>query len=182
MAKQKRDYEYEYLRKFLYFNGEDKHETEIFYILDKIRKYQSKLIIKLLDEFFAKNNITVNTPYDELQTFIKLYISNIKMPDESRQNPSIITGQTDMNAAILPMLITLTQQVSQLQAQSMNARVAPFPVSQKKELDVETQRTSEIIPHEEASHAFLDSGDEDEEDDDESLLQMVKGFQSMVSE
>lgn len=167
-----------YLRKFIYFDDKDPHQRELFNMLDKVRYYQSRLVVKLLDNFFKKNNITANTPYDKVQMIVKLFINDMEAPEEQSSEGTASNTQNDLSSALLSIAMAINGQISSNGIPASATVTAKQEKSQIKVSDI--QSPPDIIPHEEV---YSDTDlEEDDENEDVDLMQMAKGFQSMIGE
>lgn len=64
--------------KVISFSENDPDDVRLFKLLDKTRYNQSKLIKRLLDDFYKEFNITEETPYEDLCYIVRAYIDKNK--------------------------------------------------------------------------------------------------------
>lgn len=179
------------VRKLISFDMEDPEQERIYKILDKARYSQSKLILKLISEFFNQYGITEDTSYDKVKTVVHLYLLNEDMTGVKEQgtNPAS-TQQPDLTAALMSMLTQQqllmgnmmmgnsfpsnnvpTQQSMAVTNISSEKPVVAEPVEQSFNVNASTAQSN-------PSSQFSDL--DDEEDDDSDLLNVASCFKAMM--
>lgn len=179
------------VRKLISFDMEDPEQKRIYKILDKARYSQSKLILKLISEFFNQYGITEDTSYDKVKTVVHLYLLNEDMTGIKEQGVnSVPTQQPDLTAALMSMLTQQQLMMGNMMMgntfpsnnapaqQSVATTNTPVekpvivePVEQNFNVNASTTQSN-------VSSQFSDL--DDEEDDDSDLLNVASCFKAMM--
>lgn len=133
-------------RKQLEFHLTKPEEKNACEILDKARYYQTAFIAKLVNEFFVKQGLTTDTPYEIVQSVIRSYIAGT-LPED---NQGKALSATD-NAILMMMQMqsAMMQQLNAQQINMMNAQYHPVqagPVGVSPETNEATPQTMQGIP------------------------------------
>lgn len=177
-------------RKSLQFNMNDEQERIAFERLEKIRYYQSKFIVRLINDFFASHNLTDETSYDKLRTIVKLYVdgddvSDIKVSASNSSIPCAITGN-DLLSAITLLLGAGANLSTNVVTNALNQT----PVNSGQDTSQVRQQSNNVneesLSREESvkkvSQNTIFDDDDDEDNEDFNTLQMAMGFKSMLEE
>ena len=161
------------LKKYLYFDASDSRQAEIFFLLDKARYFQTKLIVRLLGDFFEKHGITRDTPPEQIKVIVQLYLTKnastvLPVSPGAAFTPDEITK---IFISLLPQIKSVEHTASSipgcppdhLQLQAL----PPAAIKQLKEADTENDRAP--LPN--APEAEI-----------AKLKHMAQGFLSMAGE
>lgn len=162
-----------YIHKVLHFNPEDPKQMEICDLLDKVRYFQTKLIVKLLDDFFKSKGITITTPYDKVRKIVQLYIQ-LEDADASASITASSPSSIDTNALTNVLLTMLASQVQNNTGSVNSIESVPVPSGQQAKAPSDT----EFNPF--PMSDFPEDASEDESD--EGLMKMAQGFFSMADD
>lgn len=178
-------------RKSLQFDMNDEQERTAFERLEKIRYYQSKFIVRLINDFFASHNLTDETSYDKLRTIVKLYVdgddvSDIKVSVSNSSIPGAITGN-DLLSAITLLLgaganLSTNVVTNALNQTPVNSVQDTSQIQQQAEKISKENLSPEESEKEMKQNTIFDDDENDEDDDDFNTLQMAMGFKSMLEE
>lgn len=164
-------YPYNFIQKNICFHADDERERRLFELLDRVRSMQSKLIIRLLEDFFREFNLDSDTPYDHFVFVIKNYIEN---------NPEDILAKTQ----VMNMMAQMHSPVGQPPVQyPMNYPVImqgyPFMMPQQN-VPISSDKPHSV--HQTASGAENGSNiPTDTADDNDGFLDsLAAGFDSML--
>lgn len=177
-------------RKSLQFNMNDKQERIAFERLEKIRYYQSKFIVRLINDFFSSHNLTDETSYDKLRTIVKLYVdgddvSDIKVSASNSSIPGAISGN-DLLSAITLLLGAGANLSTNVVTNALNQA----PVNSGQDTSQVRQQSNNVneesLSREESvkkvSQNTIFDDDDDEDNENFNTLQMAMGFKSMLEE
>lgn len=181
------------VRKLISFDMEDPEQKKIYKILDKARYSQSKLILKLIAEFFNQYGITEDTSYDKVKTVVHLYLLNEDMTGikEQKVNP-VPTQQSDLTAALMSMLTQQQLMMGNMMMGNANgfqtnnipsqqvipSATTPIENPIAKETVEQSFNTNANTVKSNPSSNFSDL--DDEEDDDSDLLNVASCFKAMM--
>ncbi len=165
-------------RKVITFDLNDPYQKEIFQFLDKARYDQTKLIIKLLSDFFQKYGITAKTPYDKVKAIIHLYLIDDDQKGLDNLALSENSSQNNINNTLLSLLaLQLQQQNSVRQENALHHEIeSSFKTTVGTEQIALTQTNETIITEPKA----ITSGTEPMEEKKEEITKL--NFQSEEDE
>lgn len=189
-----------YGRKIINFDLDDPQQKLTYSILDKARYNQTKLIIKLLDDFFKKYNITPATSYDKVKAIVKLYLLDDDMSGVTANSSPVseavsVTQNTqsqDLNNILLTLLLSQTQNnVATIPTMAIPTVNAPGgiqkeePVSSElKEKPKNNNKVSQSQKKIVTDSDIEDDEDDDYEDDDnpEYVSVAARSFRNLIEE
>lgn len=169
-------YSYNFLQKNICFHADIDRERRLFELLDRVRSMQSKLVIRLLEDFFREFNLDSDTPYDHFVFVIKNYIEN---------NPEDILAKTQ----VMNMMAQMHAPAGQVPMQFP----VNYPFSMQNGYPVIMQPQSVAIapdkPPVPSVHQSAAAGNDNNipasknsaDDDDGFLNSLSAGFDSMLS-
>lgn len=160
------------LKKYLYFDASDPLQTEIFHILDRVRYFQTKLIVKLLSEFFERQGISSNTPPDRVKIMVQLYLDG----EESPAAPASL-GTFFSPDVMIKMIQSLLPQTA-VTEHSTPSSISGISSAQLQALPSAGIKRQEGTDAENSGMALPNAT----EPEISKLRQMAQGFLSMASE
>lgn len=189
-------------RKVITFDLNDPYQKEIFQFLDKARYDQTKLIIKLLSDFFQKYGITAKTPYDKVKAIIHLYLIDDDQKGLNNLALSESSSQNNINNALLSLLaLQLQQQNSARQENVLQHEIEPSVKTTVNTEHITLVQTNETLinepkaitpgtepieeKEEETTKSYFQSEEDeyDEDDDDETndLKMVANSFKASLN-
>ena len=164
----------EKIRKIIHFDLNHPEEENAHTMLEKVRYYQSKLIIKLVNDFFEDHDITKDTPYHIVRKNVLEYIG---------VNPTFSQLSLPFNEDILAIATKIYMEQC-----NNNTNVELIKEVPRQQEEITTlQPIQNMIPeehpdiNEKISPVDISSEEyDDDEDDDISIKQMAFGFQSLI--
>lgn len=144
--------------KLIQFKKNSPYEVNACDMIDKVRYYQSKFIIKLVNDFFEQHHLTMDSPYELIRAVVTSYIDGKQVkpipeePVHELPNEDLITKMFMQQQAMFQQLMAqqmlFNPALSPVLNQGNYNTVAPAPVADKETAPVEEkeQRTASKPP------------------------------------
>lgn len=97
--------------KLIQFKRNSPYEVNACNMIDKVRYYQSKFIIKLVNDFFEQHHLTMDSPYELIRAVVTSYIDGKQItpiseePVHESSNEDLITKLLMQQQAMFQQLI-----------------------------------------------------------------------------
>lgn len=122
--------------KLIQFKENSPYELNAYYMIDKVRYYQSKFIIKLVNDFFEQHHLTVDSPYEVIRAVVGSYIDGKQLPNEPAGDVS--------NDLMAKLVLQQQAMMQQLMAQQMLLGPSLSPVMQQASPVADIRATDKI--------------------------------------
>ena len=157
--------------KMLNFDIDDERQARAFNFLEKVRYYQTKFIVALVEKFCEENNITDSTNYDVIKNLVKDFstgdeIAPLEVSDSTEQIKII-------SSKIERILSILTEEGEKKEHSYEENRAQ---IEHKMPVRVE-RRKEQPIMHIQGSGYTTDNMGPYEDDDDYGLEDMMSSFE-----